>query len=66
MFGVGTYDRLRVHVYASPRAVIKAARGKLGPKAFTKAQREARRAFYRAMLQHHCDARAIVQRYRLL
>ena len=51
----GTYERLRVSVFASEIAVVKAARRKLAPHA-TRAQRH---AFYRQMLQHHANARRL-------
>jgi hypothetical protein len=53
----GTYCRLRVHVSASNRAVIKAASRKITREhRYGRAQRDARHAFYRAMLECHRDA----------
>jgi hypothetical protein len=61
----GTYTRLRVRVSATPRAVIFAASRKLKPRArFDRAQRDARHAFYRAMLAHHSNAGALCRAYR--
>lgn len=61
----GTYCRLRVHTFASTREVIRAARTKLAPKGKTRAQREARHAFLRQMLEHHCEAQRTVRAFRL-
>jgi len=62
----GTYCRLGVHVYATAREVIIAARRKLKRSARTgRKHRDARHAFYRAMLKEHRDARALVQAFRL-
>lgn len=50
----GTYQRLRVSAFASPRAVIRAAQGKIKPESrYLRSQREARHAFYRQMLEYH-------------
>jgi hypothetical protein len=49
-----TYQRLDVHVGDSNRTVIRAARRRLKP--FRQDQREARKAFYREMLEHHAKA----------
>jgi len=61
----GTYTRLGVRVSASAREVIRAGRRKLAPTGKTRAQREARHEFLRAMLAHHESARDLVRRYRL-
>lgn len=49
----GTYQRLRVHVWASPLTVIRAARKKLAKEAFRPEHKDARKRFYRTMLEHH-------------
>jgi hypothetical protein len=60
----GTYNRLDVHVNASNITVIREARKKLlnprNPK-----EREARKKFYRMMLEYHEQARNLVQEFRL-
>jgi hypothetical protein len=62
----GQYNRLRVHVYASNRKVIRAAHGLLAQTAQRNpAMRAARHKWLRAILQEHLDARRIVQRFRL-
>jgi hypothetical protein len=62
----GTYCRLNVHVGASNRAVIKAASRRIVKAArFSRKDRAARHAFYRDLLTHHRDARALVRRFRL-
>lgn len=61
----GTYCRLGVHVSASYREVIRAARKKLKKSAFRREQREARHAFYRDMLRYHADAQGVVRDFRL-
>jgi hypothetical protein len=61
----GTYCRLNVHVYASNREVIKAAKGKLAKSALGPKDREARKRFYRTMLDYHRDARKMVTEFRL-
>jgi uncharacterized protein (DUF305 family) len=53
----GTYQRLQVSAFASPREVIRAAQGKLKPESkYSREQREARHAFYRMMLDYHAKA----------
>jgi hypothetical protein len=48
------------------RAVIRAAAGRLAPHARRdRAQREARRRFYRQMLEHHKNAQRLVRTWRL-
>ena len=50
----GTYQRLHVSAFASPRAVIRAAQGKIKPESrYSRAQRVARHAFFRQMLEYH-------------
>lgn len=53
----GTYQRLRVSVYASNREVIKAASRKLTKQAMRSEYRKPRHEFYRQMLGHHVKAR---------
>jgi hypothetical protein len=61
-----TYQRLSVTVFASNRAVIKAASRKLKCKArFARKHRTARHAFYREMLACHRAALDLVIRFRL-
>ena len=51
------YDRLGVHVEASPRTVVRAAHRLLAPAMRrTRARRTERHAWLRAMLQTHADA----------
>jgi hypothetical protein len=50
----GTYERLRVRVFAPNMEVIRAARSTLKPKARRDPNlREERKHFYRQMLNHH-------------
>ena len=58
-FSVSTYNRLNLHVSASPRQVIRAARTKLRPAGKSRAQRGARHIYLRDMLSYHADARAL-------
>lgn len=60
----GQYNRLGVHIFASNLEVIKAASKMLKDK-FNKAEREARREFYRSVLELHKDAQDLAIRYRL-
>lgn len=63
---IGTYGRLGVHVYASPREVIKAASRKLKKRVrYSRLHRGIRHTFYRAMLEEHAAARLLVQHFRL-
>lgn len=61
----GTYLRLGRHVAESDRAVVRAAAARV-----TQASRrdpglrDARKRFYRQMLDHHHDARDLVRRWR--
>jgi hypothetical protein len=60
------YLRLDITVQAGWRAVIRAAAGRLTPHARRDpAQREARRRFYRQMLEHHRNAQRLVRAWRL-
>ena len=60
------YLRLDITVHDGWRAVIRAAARRLTPRARRDpAQREARRRFYRQMLEHHQNARHLVQALRL-
>jgi hypothetical protein len=62
----GTYLRLDVPVWASNRAVIRAARRKLTRSARRDpTKREARKRFYREMLEHHANAQRLVAEFRL-
>lgn len=62
----GTYLRLDVTVWASDRTVIRAARRKLTRTAQRDpAKREARKRFYREMLEHHANAQRLVAEFRL-
>ncbi|NWG24490.1 MAG: hypothetical protein HXY30_08785 [Pseudorhodoplanes sp.] len=62
----GTYLRLDVTVWASDRAVIRAARRKLARSARRDpAKREVRKRFYREMLEHHANAQHLVAEFRL-
>lgn len=62
----GTYLRLDVTVWDSDRAVIRAARRKLKRSAQRDAaKREARKHFYREMLEHHANAQRLVAEFRL-
>jgi hypothetical protein len=62
----GTYLRLGVTVWTSDRAVIRAARRKLTRSARSDpSKREARKRFYREMLEHHANAQRLVAEFRL-
>jgi hypothetical protein len=62
----GTYCRLDVHVFATNREVIRAASLKLKKSVrYRHAHRDARHAFYRAMLDYHKTERALLVEYRL-
>lgn len=61
-----TYLRLDIHVWASDRAVIRAAWRRLDRSALgDRARRDARKRFYREMLRHHADTRQFVAHFRL-
>lgn len=62
----GTYSRLGVHVRASHRAVVRAAHRKIAlPHRRDPAKREARKAFYRRMLEEHRQNQDLVLAFRL-
>lgn len=62
----GTYLRLGITVWDSDRAVIRAARRKLARSARRDpAKREARKRFYREMLEHHASAQRLAAEFRL-
>jgi hypothetical protein len=62
----GTYLRLGVTVWASDRSVIRAARRKLARSARRDpAKRDARKRFYREMLEHHANAQRLLVEFRL-
>jgi hypothetical protein len=60
----GTYCRLNVHVWASNREVIRAARKMLNPP-WQKQPRYYRHKFYRLMLEYHKQQQDLVARFRL-
>jgi hypothetical protein len=61
-----THLRLDVTVRDSDRTVIRAARRKLTRSARRDpAKREARKRFYREMLEHHAHAQRLVAEFRL-
>ena len=62
----GTYLRLDVPVWASDHTVIRAARRKLARSARRDpAKRDARKRFYREMLEHHANAQRLVAEFGL-
>ena len=61
----GTYLRLGITVWDSDRTVIRAARRKLTRPARDPAKREARKRFYREMLEHHASAQRLIAEFRL-
>ncbi|MBB5754696.1 hypothetical protein [Prosthecomicrobium pneumaticum] len=62
----GAYLRLDVTVWASNRTVIRAARRKLAQSARRDpSKRDARKRFYREMLEHHANAQRLVVQFRL-
>lgn len=62
----GTYLRLDVTVWARSRTVIRAAWHKLSRSARRDpTKREARKRFYREMLEHHANAQRLVAGFRL-
>jgi len=59
------YCRLNVSVGATNRTVIKRASRKIKKASrFNREQRNARHAFYRAMLAQHDDAKKLCERFR--
>lgn len=66
MHNYAQYCRLNVPISASNRAVIRAAAMKINPSArFDPARRGDRHDYFRAMLDHHHDARDLAARFRL-
>ena len=62
----GTYNRLRVTIYDSNIAVIRAARKKIAKKHRREcARRSARHEFYRLMLSYHRAAIDLASEWRL-
>ncbi len=62
----GTYLRLDVTVWASNRTVIRAARRKLARSARRDpSKQDARKRFYREILEHHANAQRLVAEFRL-
>ncbi|ABE65057.1 hypothetical protein Nham_4475 (plasmid) [Nitrobacter hamburgensis X14] len=62
----GAYDRLRVHVFASWRDVVRAANTRIARKHRRgAAMREARKRFYREMLGCHQRHQELVLTFRL-
>jgi hypothetical protein len=63
----GTYCRLNVHVRATPREVIKAARRKIRKDLRSNPEfRAARKHFYRDMLGYHERAAKLADEWRLV
>jgi len=60
----GTYNRLNLHVSATPKEVLRALYKKMKPSARQRKQREHRHFIARIVLMHHCDARGIFSKYR--
>jgi hypothetical protein len=60
----GTYNRLNLHVSATPKMVLRALYKKLKPNARKRKFRENRHAIARDVLACHCDARAVFLHYR--
>ncbi len=58
----GTYHRLRLHVSATPKHVLRVLYKKLRPVALTRDQRIHRHAIARDILECHCEARALYER----
>lgn len=53
------YLRLGVTVFASPRMVLRAARGMVRPECRVRQARKIRHLWYRSMLQEHAAARDV-------
>ena len=62
MIYFGTYHRLRLHVSATPKHVLRALYKKLRPVALTRGQRMHRHEIARDILECHCYARQLFQR----
>jgi hypothetical protein len=61
-----TYLRLHLPVDANWQAVVRAAASRLAPHARRDAsKRQARRDFYRTMIEHHAKAQSLVRVHRL-
>ena len=54
-----TYLRLRLHVSATPRQVIRATYGRLAPHAHMRKYRTARHELLRDMLAYHAQAQGL-------
>lgn len=66
MHSFSAYCRLNIQISASNRAVIRAASQKINPRArFDPDRRGDRHEYFRAMLDHHHDARDLVARHRM-
>ncbi|MBN8993481.1 MAG: hypothetical protein J0H42_35040 [Rhizobiales bacterium] len=62
----GTYDRLRVHTFASWRDVVRAANGRIAKKhRRAPAMRKARKRFYYEMFDCHQRHQDLVRTFRL-
>ena len=62
----GTYERLRVHAFASWRDVVRAANGRIAKKhRLAPAMKEARKRFYCEMLGCHQRHQDLVRTFRL-
>lgn len=62
-----TYCRIETAAggaFASPRALIRAARSRFKPEALTREHREARHAYLRSVLRHNSNARDLVRHFR--
>jgi hypothetical protein len=64
MIYIGTYHRLRLHVSATPKQVLRALYKKLRPVAMSREQRPHRHAIARDVLECHCEARSTFTKYR--
>ncbi|AUH35668.1 hypothetical protein [Paracoccus tegillarcae] len=66
MHSFSAYCRLNVPISASDRSVIRAASQKINPPArFDPARRGDRHTYFRAMLDHHHDARDLAAHHRM-
>ncbi len=62
----GTYDRLGVHVSATPLEVLRAARKKIHPLFRTDRDcRDKRHHFFRMMLRYHRDWQKLCNQFRM-
>ena len=62
MLYIGTYHRLRLHVSATPKQVLRALYKKLRPIALTHGQRMHRHAIAKDILECHCASKKLFQR----